>query len=127
MSGAYALRELVRADLEVIWVYTVEQWGGQQAERYLQGLFDCFEELAANLYVGYSWLRINFKEQVGMAPATYHQHLRMEKAKDLLGNSALSIKQVSEALGFKTQNHFSALFKRCVGCSPSAWRSQHAL
>lgn len=38
MSGTYALRELARADLEAIWVYTVEQWGVEQAERYLQGL-----------------------------------------------------------------------------------------
>ncbi len=52
MSGTYALRELARADLEAIWIYTVEQWGGEQAERYLQGLFDCFEELAANPRLG---------------------------------------------------------------------------
>lgn len=52
MSGTYALRELARADLEAIWVYTVEQWGAKQAERYLQGLFDCFEELAANPRLG---------------------------------------------------------------------------
>ena len=52
MSGTYALRELARADLEAIWVYTVEQWGVKQADRYLQGLFDCFEELAANPRLG---------------------------------------------------------------------------
>ena len=52
MSGTYALRELARTDLEAIWVYTVEQWGVEQAERYLQGLFDCFEELAANPRLG---------------------------------------------------------------------------
>jgi toxin ParE1/3/4 len=48
MSGTYALRELARADLEAIWIYILEQWGVEQAERYLRGLFDCFEELAAN-------------------------------------------------------------------------------
>ena len=48
MSGTYSLREFALADLEAIWVYTVEQWGIEQAERYLQGLFGCFEELAAN-------------------------------------------------------------------------------
>lgn len=52
MSGSFALRELARADLEAIWVYTAEQWGVEQAERYLQGLFDCFEELAANPRLG---------------------------------------------------------------------------
>ena len=52
MSSAYALRELARADLEAIWVYTVEQWGVEQAERYFQGLFGCFEELAAKHRIG---------------------------------------------------------------------------
>ena len=52
MSGNYALRELARADLEGIWVYTVEHWGVEQAERYLQGLFNCFSELAANPGLG---------------------------------------------------------------------------
>jgi toxin ParE1/3/4 len=52
VSGTYALRELARADLESIWVYTVERWGVERAERYLQGLFDCFEELAANPWLG---------------------------------------------------------------------------
>lgn len=52
MSSAYALRELARADLEAIWVYTVEQWGLKQAERYLKGLFACLDELAANPRIG---------------------------------------------------------------------------
>ena len=52
MSGNYALRELARSDLEAIWVYTAEHWGVEQAERYLQGLFDCFGELAVNPMLG---------------------------------------------------------------------------
>ncbi len=52
MSAAYALRELVVADLEAIWVYTVEQWGIEQAERYLKSLFACFEDLAENPHLG---------------------------------------------------------------------------
>ena len=52
MSAAYALRELAVADLEAIWVYTVEQWGIEQAERYLKSLFACFEDLAENLHLG---------------------------------------------------------------------------
>ena len=52
MSGPYALRELARADLEAIWVYTVEQLGIELAKRYLQGLFDCFDELAADSRLG---------------------------------------------------------------------------
>jgi len=52
VSSTYALREFARADLEAIWIYTVEHWGIEQAERYLQGLFGCFEELASNPWLG---------------------------------------------------------------------------
>lgn len=52
MSGIYALRELARADLEAIWDYTVEHWGVEQAERYLQELFGGFEDLATNPRLG---------------------------------------------------------------------------
>ena len=52
MSAAYALRELAVTDLEAIWVYTVEQWGVEQAERYLKSLFACFEDLAENPQLG---------------------------------------------------------------------------
>ena len=52
MSAAYALRDLAAADLEAIWVYTVEQWGVEQAERYLKSLFACFEDLAENPQLG---------------------------------------------------------------------------
>ena len=52
MSAAYALRKLAVDDLEAIWVYTVEQWGVEQAEGYLTSLFSCFEDLAENPQLG---------------------------------------------------------------------------
>jgi DNA-binding IclR family transcriptional regulator len=80
------------------------------------------QQLAKNLYVGYSWFRKVFKEQTGEAPWEYHLSRRIEKACELLHDNTLSVRQVSEELGFKTQNHFSALFKRRTGVSPTAWR-----
>lgn len=52
MSAAYALRKLAVDDLEAIWVFTVEQWGVEQAEGYLTSLFSCFEDLAENPQLG---------------------------------------------------------------------------
>ncbi len=80
------------------------------------------EQLAKNLYVSYSWFRQAFKDQTGEAPAQYHQNLRIKKAEEMLTKSDLSIRQISEELGFQNQNHFSALFKRKTGVSPNAYR-----
>jgi toxin ParE1/3/4 len=52
MKGGYRLRALAREDLEAIWRYTFEQWGIVQAERYLEAMFTCFEDLAASPQLG---------------------------------------------------------------------------
>lgn len=44
---AYRLSKLARRDLYAIADYTVDVWGGEQAERYLDGLAACFERLGA--------------------------------------------------------------------------------
>ena len=50
--ASYRLRTLARNDLEIIWDYTLEQWGIQQAERYFAALFTCFDDLARNPHMG---------------------------------------------------------------------------
>jgi DNA-binding IclR family transcriptional regulator/AraC-like DNA-binding protein len=81
-------------------------------------------ELAENLYVSYSWFRKTFKEQTGQAPSEYHLNRRMEKSIELLKNTDIPVRQISEELGFKNQNHFSALIKRKTGASPTGLRQQ---
>ena len=50
--ASYRLRALARDDLEATWDHTVVEWGVKQAERYLGGLFACFDDLAANPRLG---------------------------------------------------------------------------
>lgn len=83
------------------------------------------KELAENLYVSYSWFRKVFKEQTGEAPSEYHINRRIEQASTLLRESGQPVRQISEDLGFKNQNHFSALFKRKTGLSPLNFRTQN--
>lgn len=97
-----------------------------QAKKLIAGnLTEPFEvqKLAENLYVSYSWFRKSFKEQTGCSPTGYHLKLRLEKARELLKETELPIRKISEELGFKNQNHFSALFKRKTGQSPIACRA----
>jgi toxin ParE1/3/4 len=44
----YVLSPKAQADIDDIWSYTVENWGDQQAERYLRGLQRAIEDIAEN-------------------------------------------------------------------------------
>ncbi|MES9857637.1 MAG: type II toxin-antitoxin system RelE/ParE family toxin [Sedimenticola sp.] len=54
MSTGYNLRLHARSDLEVIWAYTLEHWGSDQADCYLQALLSCFDDLMENPRLGKS-------------------------------------------------------------------------
>ena len=52
MSTLYTIRSLAQADLEEIWLYTCNEWGVSQADRYLQSLISRFDWLAENPSLG---------------------------------------------------------------------------
>ncbi len=63
-----------------------------------------------------------FCDVVGRSPYAHLLFLRMEKAKDLLLSTALSVGEIGEAVGYDDQNYFSRIFKRQTGLSPSEYR-----
>ena len=50
--SSYRLRADARNDLEIIWNYTLDEWGALQAERYFEALITCFDDLASNPQMG---------------------------------------------------------------------------
>jgi AraC-like DNA-binding protein len=82
--------------------------------------------LAAELGVGYSNLRHSFMARVGISPRQHYLNTRLQKAQDLLINTAKSIKEIAEILGFESASHFSKQFKSRVGHSPNDWRVKGA-
>lgn len=49
----------------------------------------------------------------------YSTEYKMQKAKCKMQNEGVTIKELADELGFKTQNHFSTVFKRFYGFAPS--------
>ena len=81
------------------------------------------ELIARQLNVGYTTFRRAFKQYVGIPPAQYQIQLRFNKAKDLLENSPMSVKEIAYALNFDGLSRFSAFFRQRSGKSPSEYRA----
>ena len=65
-----------------------------------------------------------FKSDVGMPPIRYLRLLRMERAKDLLESSFLSVKEIAYQVGLNDESHFVRDFKSTYGFSPALYRTQ---
>ena len=80
------------------------------------------QKVAEDLGMSYSNFRKLFKEYTGLSPATYQQDLRIQRAKELLSTTALSIKEIAYRLNFESPDYFSAKFKQKTGRKPSDLR-----
>lgn len=69
------------------------------------------------------YFRRIFKENTGEAPVQYFNHLRIEYAKRQFHqySKVLTVKQIAACAGFKDPYHFSKVFKKYTGTSPSEY------
>lgn len=65
-----------------------------------------------------------FKQQTGESFIDYVTRLRIDEAKELMKDEALSLKEVCYAVGYKDPNYFSRVFKKVTGATPTEYRLQ---
>lgn len=82
------------------------------------------EQVAKDLSVGYSWFRKVFKNHTGLSPGQYYIQLKIERAKELLNDPEIPIKQIAYELAFQNYFYFSTLFKKKTGLTPSEYRKR---
>lgn len=80
------------------------------------------EEIAKNINMSYSWFRHLFKQYTGFAPNQYILELKIQKCKELLTNTHLSIKEIAYESGFDNPEYFSRIFKTKEHITPLAYR-----
>ncbi len=68
-----------------------------------------------------------FREVTRMRLQDYLIQARLNKAKDLLGQIDLKVKQIAYETGFKDPNYFCRTFKRKMGLNPTSWRLKKLL
>ena len=83
------------------------------------------QALSGALFVNGSYLLRVFKARTGHTLLWYHNHVRCENAKALLLDGEKSISQAGEEVGFVSSAHFSHVFKKMTGVTPTEYRVSH--
>jgi AraC-like DNA-binding protein len=80
------------------------------------------DDLAKEVGVSRSSLCAGFRQIVGQSIGSYIQELRMERALELLGDTAEPITEVAYKVGYSHQSSFTVAVQRRFGMSPSELR-----
>jgi AraC-like DNA-binding protein len=80
------------------------------------------EEVATSVGLSESHLNRIFRQQTGYAPMDYARRYRVQKAKELLGDLSLSVKEIARRTGFDDAYHFSRVFRQIAGVPPTGYR-----
>ncbi len=73
---------------------------------------------------GYSerYFAKRFRDQVGLSPSQFIKSVRISKAKNLLSETELSLKEIAFRLGYSGTSNFSAAFSAAAGITPGQFR-----
>ncbi|MGM1046471.1 MAG: AraC family transcriptional regulator [Bacillota bacterium] len=82
------------------------------------------ENIADHIALSAKYVRQLFLDQYGMSLSNYILNLRIEKVKELLQQSDMSVAEISQQAGFQTKSHFFTAFKKATGMTPAQYRYQ---
>ncbi|OME79450.1 DNA-binding response regulator [Paenibacillus sp. FSL A5-0031] len=85
------------------------------------------QSVAMAVHVTPVWLSKLFKKEKRKTFLEYLTEIRIEKAKEMLGDIKYKVYQISFQVGYKDPVHFSKLFKKQVGCTPKEYRRQRGI
>ena len=106
--------------------------GEQREERPIHGITRYLQEhlaeevslsvLAEEFHLSAQYISQLFKNEIGVGFLAYLTNIRMERAKQLLLSTSLSIAEVSEQSGYGDYRVFTKVFKNAEGITPSQYR-----
>ncbi|WP_274653335.1 response regulator transcription factor [Paenibacillus humicola] len=144
MDFAFSTESLQQEMLAAESVYELERWlcrvwrsligtlsamtGGSRrseivfVQKYVQKHLDrkmSLEEAADALYMNPSYFSRLFKKETGESFIGYVTRVKMEKAKEWLESSDLTVEEIAYRLGYDNKSYFNKCFKTVFGVSPS--------
>lgn len=81
--------------------------------------------LADYVHMNPDYLSSLFHDKFGQTLSAYITQVRIDRAKELLANSALSLNEISEKTGFSSSSYFHKQFKKTTGYTPQQYRALH--
>lgn len=104
--------------------YIVEQIVSYFEDHYSEKI--SLDTIAENMYLSPFYISRIFKSETGDTPIRHLINIRLERARELLVQGEMSVQEVAAAVGYEDAYHFSKLFKKYYGKSPSQLRKENA-
>lgn len=100
----------------------------QEAISYMRKNIDkklTLEDIANSVQYSPSHFGQIFQKKSGHTPLNYFNQLKIQKACQFLDFSNMKIKEIADCLGFYDQYHFSKVFFKLIGETPSAYKKKN--
>lgn len=97
-----------------------EQIRQYMEEHYMEDI--CLQDLAAQFHYSDAYFCKFFKHNFDKNFIVYLSELRIEKAKKLLSDVTVNIKEIGKKVGYRDSSYFTKVFKRITGVTPSEYR-----
>lgn len=85
------------------------------------------QRIADKMYLTPSYICVIFKEETCATINQYISNIRMDKAKELLKDNRIKVKDVAARVGYSDSNYFTKLFKKQLGLTPNEYREMSQL
>ncbi len=105
--------------------YSTKKNTVQQIEEYVRSNYQQdikLHEIADRFFLSREYISRKFKQEYHETITDYVTKIRIEKAKELLGNPFLKIYEIAETVGYQNDKYFIKVFKKREGQTPKEYR-----
>jgi LacI family transcriptional regulator len=105
----------------------VDDWAVASAARYMRELASqgCqVNDVLEKVHMSRAALEKRFRKHLNRSPKQEIRRIRLERIKELLVETDLTLERIAELSGFEHPEYMSVLFKRETGQTPGRYRNQ---
>ncbi len=125
VSRIIRLREQPSSPVAVLPIRGLPRWRLHRVIAYIESHIDdsiSLADMAEAAQLSPMHFAAQFRVSTGISPHRYLLSCRIQKAKALLAEASSSLVDVALSVGFRTQAHFTTVFKKIEGTTPNQWR-----